>query len=160
MELQTNGARVLVVDDERLKRMSLAADFEAAGYAVTARASADEARADIGNGGFDVVITDFRMPGMDGLTFLRKVKLLHPDTAVIVITGRRSAAVVDRARRAGAHDCIAKPFSNEKLVDRVDGILASDRRRGELLLVPGDRNGGPFRSTAHRARRGSGARDG
>ncbi len=118
-------ARVLVVDDEPLKRASLAADFKAAGYAVTVRATADEAMEDVRNGGFDVVVTDLKMPGMNGLIFLRNVKMLHPDAVVIIITGHLGPNTAKEAIRAGAHDCIAKPFSNEKLVVKVNGILAA-----------------------------------
>ncbi len=125
MERETNGLGVLVVDDEEMKRVSLAAEFEAEGYAVTARASANEAMEDVGNGGFDVVVTDLKMPGMDGLTFLREIKRLHPDTVVIVITGHRSARTAGEAMLAGARHCIAKPFSNEALVAKVNGILAA-----------------------------------
>ncbi|MHC4250368.1 MAG: sigma-54-dependent transcriptional regulator [Planctomycetota bacterium] len=127
MERQTRDAKVLVVDDEKLKRVSLSAELEAAGYAVVACPTADEAMEDLKNADFDVIVTDLKMPGMDGLTFLKKVKRLRPETVVIVITAYGTVDSAVEAMQAGAHDYIAKPFSDEELVFKIDKVLAYDR---------------------------------
>ncbi len=144
MEPQIKRAKVLVVDDEKLKRASLAAELGAKGYEVTTRPSANEAMDDIKGIDFDVVVTDLKMPGMDGLAFLRKIKLLRPETVVIVITAYGTVDSAVNAMRTGAHDYIAKPFSDEELVLKIDKVLAfgrSARENVELRRRLGERVG-------------------
>ena len=78
----------------------------------------------------DVVITDLKMEGLDGLAFLAKVKALYPDTDVIVITGFATMETARESFRKGVFDFVAKPF---KLAEILDGVKRIEKERG---LVP------------------------
>ena len=129
--------RILVVDDERNIRRVLQALLESDGYAVDAAADGDEARALLrrSGGGYDVVLTDLRMPGCDGLQLLRWVRESHPDTPVVMLTAHGTVDVAVEAMRAGAFDFITKPFDDAELRDILSKAVAyaeANRKRAYL----------------------------
>jgi DNA-binding NtrC family response regulator len=79
---------------------------------------------------FDIVITDLKMEGTDGMHFLARVKEIAPDTGVIVITGYATAESAKESFRKGAYDFVAKPFKLSDIVDIVRGI--DEKRRAGL----------------------------
>jgi DNA-binding NtrC family response regulator len=117
---------VLLVDDEPSIRLSVGDALAAAGYRVTLAADGGEAAALIGSQVFDVVVSDIRLPKMDGLTLFRRIRAESPSTDVILITayGRVSDAV--QALKEGARDYLTKPFDNDEICLRV--AAAADRR--------------------------------
>src|SRR5512135_76386 len=78
--------RLLIVDDELHVRESLSRWFIEDGYDVMAASSGKEALAELGRQAFDAVITDIRMPGMDGLDLQRRIRETNPDVAIVLIT--------------------------------------------------------------------------
>ncbi|OYU17582.1 MAG: Fis family transcriptional regulator [Rhodobacteraceae bacterium PARR1] len=106
---------VLLVDDDIAMRQSTEQALELAGHRVRAFASAEEALTVAGPGLDGVVITDIRMPGMDGMTLLQRLGELDPDLPVILITGHAEVALAVEAMRRGAYDFIEKPFSMQAL---------------------------------------------
>ena len=68
---------------------------------------------------FDVVITDLKMPGMDGIEVLKTIKILQPEVPVIIITGYSTVDTAVDAMKNGAFDYIAKPFTSSLIVDKV-----------------------------------------
>jgi DNA-binding NtrC family response regulator len=114
----------MVVDDEKLKRASLAEQLEAAGYEVSSYESPFPALGRLRSEEWDVVITDLRMPGMDGIEFLREIKKLSPDTEVLVMTAYGSAESAVAAMKEGAFDYITKPFGFEELSVRLQRMTA------------------------------------
>jgi DNA-binding NtrC family response regulator len=121
---------ILVLDDEPIVCKRLKPFFQKAGYEVEAFNHPLEALARVEARRFDVVITDLKMEGLDGLSFLGKVKALHPDTDVILITGFATMETARQSFRKGVFDCVAKPF---KLAELLDGVRRIEKERG---LVP------------------------
>jgi DNA-binding NtrC family response regulator len=115
-----NG-RVLIVDDHRQARDSMADVLRAAGHRVTCRGSAAEALQDLDRDSFDVIVTDLQMPGMSGLEFIRQVERRRHGGQIVMVTAHATIASAVEAMRHGAFDYIEKPFdadSLEQLVSR------------------------------------------
>ncbi len=113
---------VLLVDDEETIRVTLADDLVAAGHRVTAIADGAEALRLIEHRVFDVIVSDIRMPGADGLAVLDRAKRLRPETEVILMTGFGTIESAVEALRAGAYHYVVKPFLNEDIVAHVARI--------------------------------------
>jgi len=115
--------KILIIEDELSMRLGLAYTLEAAGYAVTAAERGDEGIDLIGKQRFDVVVTDMRLPGADGLEVLKAVRKAQPDTGVVVITGYADVQTAVEAMKLGAFDYIAKPFEPAHLLSLVERFL-------------------------------------
>jgi two-component system, cell cycle response regulator len=122
--------RVLVVDDSRLVRMVVARYLKAAGYDVEDADSGARALEKVATGAYDVVITDLRMPGLDGFEVLATVKRLAPAVEVIILTGTHAKDVgcAIRALRLGAHDYLTKPPANADEVTLTVGRAVEKKR--------------------------------
>lgn len=119
--------RILLVDDEPDLRASTAQALDLAGFAVQDYA-APERIMDLVSFGFPgVVLTDIRMPGMDGLTLMNRIHEIDREIPVILITGHGDVQLAVRAMREGAYDFVEKPFSASQLAEIV--ARASDYRR-------------------------------
>jgi DNA-binding NtrC family response regulator len=126
---------ILLIDDEPLIRLSMTDALKAVGYAVRAASTGHEGLDLLNQGSFDIVITDLRLPGVDGLDLLQACKQRAPRTEVILITAHGSVEAAVEAMKRGAYDFITKPFSMEELlliVDRVAKVLALQRENIEL----------------------------
>ena len=120
-------ASILIVDDELIKRSILEDELTAAGYSVTTAANTLEAEPALAQTCFDVVLTDLRMPGQDGLSFLHELKARRPDQAVIVMTAYGTVQTAVEAMKLGAFDYLQKPFSTEELLLKLDRLLHYER---------------------------------
>ncbi len=118
-----NQAKILIVDDEPIKRSILEDELRAAGYSVTTAANPLEAGPVLGKTAFDIVLTDIRMPGQDGLSFLRDLKKEQPDRPVIVMTAYGTVETAVEAMKLGAFDYIQKPFTSEELLLKLSKLL-------------------------------------
>ena len=108
--------KVLVVDDEEVVRIPIRDDLVEAGHEVVCEERGEAAAARLEENGFDVLVTDLRMPGIDGLELLEHARRAHPDTAVIMITAHATVESAVEAMRRGAYDYIVKPFDIDKLL--------------------------------------------
>ncbi|HRV43064.1 MAG TPA: sigma-54 dependent transcriptional regulator [Syntrophales bacterium] len=108
-------SRVLIVDDELNMRLVLGAMLRKEGYEVATAADGVEALALLAGGGADVVVTDLKMPNLDGLGLLERVRSLYPSVPVIIITAYGTVATAVDALKKGAFDYITKPFEQEDL---------------------------------------------
>ncbi|WHZ25009.1 MAG: Response regulator [Nitrospira sp.] len=136
------GLDILIVDDEPLMRLSMVDALEGIGCEVTAAATGTEGVAILGARRFDIVITDLRLPGADGLTILKACKERSPATEVILITAHGSVDTAVGAIKLGAYDYITKPFQMDELlliVERVGKVLRLRRENLELKEVLEDR---------------------
>ncbi|QDF05735.1 sigma-54-dependent transcriptional regulator [Myxococcus xanthus] len=105
-------ARILVADDEEGVRSFLAEALEYEGHSVTMAADGEEAARLMARQGVDLLLTDLRMPGMDGLTLLRKVREEQPDVEVVVLTAVGTVESAVAAMKAGAFDFLLKPVGS------------------------------------------------
>ncbi len=113
---RTRQARILIVDDEANVRLLLAREIEEREHEVVVAADSAQAMEAMGRGNFDVVLTDIRIPGMDGLDLTKWIKRTRPDTEVIVMTGYASLESAAIAIHLGAFDYLLKPFGEIDLV--------------------------------------------
>ena len=114
---------ILVVDDEEAVRRPLARNLVSAGYEVREASSADEALRMLSAADMDLLITDIRMPGMDGIELLRRAKVTSPDLEVIVVTAYATVETAVEAMKLGARDYLTTPFSREEVLLRVERVL-------------------------------------
>jgi DNA-binding NtrC family response regulator len=114
---------ILVVDDDPIIREGLKRILEEQGYAVETYASGFLAVERMDETAFDLVITDLKMPGMNGIEVLKHLKALQPEVPIIMITGYSTVDTAVEAMKNGAVDYIAKPFSPEDITEKVRSAL-------------------------------------
>jgi len=127
--------RVLVVDDEKTVCNSCEKILSQEGYKVDVALSGEEALGKVKGGGFDLVITDWKMPKIDGLEMARRIKKEKPNTQVIVITGYPSVDSSIEAIRSGIADYVPKPFTPEELTDATLRVLQKAGRVPATVAV-------------------------
>jgi len=126
-----NKGRVLIIDDEDIVRVSCQRILVPEGYEVRSTKSATEAFGLLAREPVDVVLTDIKMPDIDGIEVLKTVKKEWPDIEVIMITGYHAANTGEEAITLGAFDYIEKPFTPTAIVEAVDNAMThkKDRQR-------------------------------
>ena len=108
--------RILVVDDEKIKRITLADDLAGQGHDVVTAADGEEALRQLDAARFDVVLTDLKMPNIDGIELLKRIKQGPlAEMAVIMMTAYGSIQMAVEAVKLGAYDFLTKPFRNENV---------------------------------------------
>jgi DNA-binding NtrC family response regulator len=117
-------AKILIVDDEPDMAESVDRILRRAGHGTIVANQGAGALELVEREHPDLVVTDLRMPEMDGLTLLERVKSIHPELPVLVLTGYASVDSAVEAMKKGAADYLAKPFSPEELTLRVDRAIA------------------------------------
>ncbi|MEW6489477.1 MAG: sigma-54 dependent transcriptional regulator [Thermodesulfobacteriota bacterium] len=142
-----DAKRILVIDDEEALCRMVDAILSDSGYEVTTRTRSTEAVEAFEAGRFDLLITDVKMPGMDGLEVLQRVKAADPSLPVIVVTAHATVEMSIAALRKGAYDMLTKPFEPEELLYRIRNAL----RQSELL----EENRGLKEELAEKSRFGS-----
>lgn len=118
---------ILLVDDEEELRRSSSQALDLAGFEVRSFASAEPVLDIVGYGFNGIVITDIRMPGMDGMTLMGRIRDIDPDIPVLLITGHADVQLAVKAMREGAYDFLEKPFNAQHLADIAARAL--DRRQ-------------------------------
>ncbi len=113
--------RILIVDDSKLARMAVAKTLNAVhpDWSRVEAANADEAMAKIKEGGVDLAVLDFNMPGRDGLELAAELKALNPGMPLAVISANHQIEVVERAKAVGA-TFLSKPLTEQALRDFLD----------------------------------------
>ena len=125
---------VLVVDDEQLIRWSLATRLTDAGYRVLEAETGREAL-ERHREGVDLVLLDYRLPDADGLSILKQIKEVDPDTLVILLTAFSSVETAVEAMKAGAYHYANKPFNVDEIALLVEKALETTRLRREVRAL-------------------------
>lgn len=129
--------KVLIVDDEVNMRLVLAAMLKKEGYAITAAADGREALQILKSNKMDVVVTDLKMPNLDGMGLLHCITEQYPEVPVIMITAHGTVATAVEALKKGALDYITKPFELDDLKNIISkAIKTSTLNKNELFLPP------------------------
>jgi DNA-binding NtrC family response regulator len=121
--------RVLVVDDHRQARESMSEVLRAAGYEISCSASAFEALKLLDREKFDCIVTDLKMPGMDGIEFMIQIERRRLDAQVVMVTAHASVTTAVEAMRHGAFDYIEKPFN----ADQLERLVGQALRHGGMV---------------------------
>ena len=129
--------KVHLVDDDEAVRDSAAFLLECAGFEVVSYVDAQSVLAALKSGqSLSCIVTDVRMPGMDGLDLARAALQIDPDVSIVVMTGHGDVPMAVEAMKSGAIDFIEKPFRDDVLISAVRGALAKSANapddRGEL----------------------------
>ena len=123
--------KILVVDDELNMRLVLKALLNREGYDVATAADGIEALKILKSGGVQVVVTDLRMPKLDGVGLLERVIREYPSTPVIIITAHGTIATAVDALKKGAFDYITKPFERDELKNIIHKAIRTRRLNEE-----------------------------
>ena len=107
--------KVVIVDDEQDMRQSISQWLALSGFETETYGSAEEALKEITSDFAGIVISDIRMPGMDGMAFLKRLNSIDHSLPVIMITGHGDVPMAVEAMRIGAFDFLEKPFDPEKM---------------------------------------------
>ena len=132
-------ARILVADDHDTLRRGLALSLTTAGHEVEEAGNGNAAIERLHDGYFDVVVSDLKMGGSDGLDVLRTTRQLHPTTSVILMTAFGSVTTAVEAMKHGAFDYVQKPFELEEMEVKVEKALELKRLRNELDYLRNER---------------------
>ena len=115
--------KILLVDDNEWIRDSLTLYFGTEGCHILAVETAEEGLELLKQEDWDIILTDYKLPGIDGLTFSKKIKEIRPDAIRILITAYKSKEVVSEARSAGIQDLIDKPFTIKTIENSISRLL-------------------------------------
>lgn len=107
--------KMLLIDDDEWIRDSLSLFFEGEGCQIKALETAEEGVEALKKQSYDIIIVDYRLPGMDGLDFLKRIKDSTPSAMKILITAYGSENVVTDAKQMGIQDLIEKPFTTKTI---------------------------------------------
>ncbi|BBD07375.1 response regulator [Desulfovibrio ferrophilus] len=116
--------KVLLVDDEKDFLDTLSERLKTRGLDVSSSAEPAEALEIAMNDGYDVIVVDLKMPGMNGIEFLRTIKDARPEMQVILLTGHATVDKGIEAVKLGALDVLEKPANFETLMDRIEKASA------------------------------------
>ncbi len=130
--------RILVAEDEEILRRNLCEFLERHGYDVTGAVDGQDALEKLRNDDYAVLLTDIRMPRMDGIALLRRVGAERPETQVLVTTAYATVDTAIEALRLGAFDYLLKPITFEDLLQKLKNLSAYRAMQGEVQRLRRD----------------------
>jgi DNA-binding NtrC family response regulator len=134
-------ARILIADDHEALRRGLALALRTAGHDVDEASNGNAAIEKLHGNYFDVIVSDLKMGGSDGLDVLRTAKALHPTSAFILMTAFGTVNTAVEAMKHGAFDYVQKPFEIEEMEVKIDKALELRRLRNELDYLRHEHHG-------------------
>jgi two-component system response regulator PilR (NtrC family) len=130
--------RILIADDEEVVRTNVQEFLESKGYIVESVGAGDAALERVLEEDYALVIADIRMPGMDGITLLKRIVSERPETFVLMITAYASVETAVNSLRHGAYDYLLKPVVFEDLLQRIQNLFEFRALKGEVLRLRRD----------------------
>ena len=125
-----HGKYILLIEDDVWVRNSLKILFESEGCRVRTYETAEEGLQELKMHAYDIIITDYKLPGLNGIAFLKAIKNRYPEVVKILITAYGSDDLHSKAKTAGARACIDKPLTYEAIIESFKHIY------GDVLAVP------------------------
>ena len=135
MQEQNANQTILVVDDEENLRNLLETVLAGKGYRVIKSSNGFEAIKAVEDGGVDLAVIDIKMPGMDGMELLSRIKDFSAEFPVVVMTGFADVDITAKALKAGASDFLSKPFGAQEIFHSVSRLLEMRKVRAENRKV-------------------------
>jgi len=126
-----SDARILVVEDEADQRRLVAGILRKEGFAAAEAGSAEEALEELGRFPVDLLVCDWKLPGLDGMALLAEVRQSRPEVGFIMVTAYGTISRAVEAVRAGADDYLAKPFESQALILAIERTLKARRLADE-----------------------------
>jgi len=115
--------KILLIDDDEWIRDSLGLYFEGEGCHLLAVETAEEGVEALKKQDYDIVMVDYRLPGMDGLEFLKRIQKTQPHALKVLITAYKSEGVVSEALKIGVQDFIEKPFTTKTIEESLTRLI-------------------------------------
>lgn len=118
---------ILLIDDDEWIRDAMRVFFETEGCNITVLETAEEALEVIHRQNYDIVICDYKLPGMDGLAFFKEVRQSKPEALTVLITAYKTSDLVSEAKKLGVHGFIAKPFTSETIEVSLSHLISGSK---------------------------------
>ena len=123
--------KILLVDDDEWIRDSLTLYFDTEGCQMVAVETAEEGIELLKQQDYDIILLDYKLPGIDGLTFSRKIQEIRPDAIKILITAYKNKKVVSEAMNVGIQDLIDKPFTIKTIEDSMLRLIQRNEKKNQ-----------------------------
>ena len=123
--------KILLVDDDEWIRDSLTLYFDTEGCQMIAVETAEEGMELLKQQGYDIILLDYKLPGIDGLTFSRKIQEICPDAIKILITAYKNKKVISEAANVGIQDLIDKPFTIKTIEDSMLRLIQRNEKKNQ-----------------------------
>jgi YesN/AraC family two-component response regulator len=120
--------KIMLVDDDEWIRDSMRFFFEAEGSHLLALQTAEEGISILRDHSFDLFLVDYRLPGMDGLEFIRRISSTQPDAIKILISAFLNNNIVSEAKKLNIHGFIEKPFSSDTIIASLGYVIKLKER--------------------------------
>ena len=133
--MSKKSTRILLIDDEEIVRESLSGWLEKDGYTIGTASDGLEGLKAMDEASWSILLVDLKMPGIDGLEVLRRVKAKNPETAVVIMTAYATVDTAVNAMKLGAFDYIVKPFDPEEVSLMVEKIVAQQALLRENVIL-------------------------
>jgi DNA-binding NtrC family response regulator len=127
--------KILLIDDDEWIRDAMRIFLETENCKITALETAEEALKMLHRHYYDIVICDYKLPGLSGLTFLKEVRQAQSDALTILITAYKTADLVAEAKKIGIHGFIAKPFTSETIEAALSHLIAKQNMATKEMKV-------------------------
>jgi DNA-binding NtrC family response regulator len=121
--LKLKEKKILLIDDDEWIRDSLSLFFQNEGCHLLALETAEEGLELLKKQSYEIIITDYRLPGMDGLEFFKKIQESHPKVIKILVTAYGNKDVVSEAIKIGIQDIINKPFTTKAIEESLSRLI-------------------------------------
>jgi DNA-binding NtrC family response regulator len=123
--------KILLVDDDEWIRDSLTLYFDTEGCQMIAVETAEEGMELLKQQDYDIILLDYKLPGIDGLTFSREIQDIRPDAIKILITAYKNKKVVSEAANVGIQDLIDKPFTIKTIEDSMLRLIQRNEKKNQ-----------------------------